>query len=173
MADTFDRLQIVAATDDDTLAAAHAVLVLAGEHMHRAQALDHWWPFPPVGTFIERFADRDTVIATLDDVLVATWNTSTLPEPYHDLSVWPEPEARALFLSAFAVLPSAWGLGIGRAALEHVLATARAHAHDRIRFDAVTSNRRLVAWYEDCGFTVVGEQEALRGVTVTCFERLV
>ena len=168
---TRPALRVVPATDEQDLRAAHAVLLLAGEHMHRAQGMDHWWPWMTTEQFLARSDGRDTVLGLLDDVLVATWNTSTLPEPYHDLAVWPEPDAPALFLSGFGVLPGAWGGGVGAAALDHVVATARAGGHDRIRFDAVSSNPVLVRWYERHGFGRVGETAVTPTVSVTCFER--
>lgn len=165
-----DELVVTPATSE-RLRAAHSVLLLAGEHMDRAQGMSHWWPWLPFDEFAGRVRGRDTVLATVGDQLVATWNTSTLPEPYHDLSVWPEPDAPALFLSAFGVLPGWWGLGVGAAALTHVEATAVAAGLDRVRFDAVTSNHRVVRWYARHGFTEVGRLQATETVEVTCFEK--
>lgn len=165
-------LRVVPTTDDQDLRAAHALLLLCGEHMHRAQGMDHWWPWPPFEEFHQRLADRDVVFGLVDDAIVATWNTSTLPEPYHDLSVWPEPDARALFLSGVGVLPALWGRGIGATVLAHAEATAREQGLDRIRFDAVASNRRLVAWYASHGYEPVGDLQVTEQVTVTCLEKL-
>lgn len=59
-----------------------------------------------------------------------------------------------------------------RAALAHVVATARERRLDRVRFGAVASNRRLVTWYEREGFSIVGDLAVTPTVTVTCFERM-
>ena len=164
-------LQPVAAGEDD-LPAAHALLLLCGEHMHRAQGMDHWWPWMPLDQFRVRATGRDTMLGIEGDQLVATWNTSTIPEPYHDLSLWPAPDAPALFLSAFGVLPAAWGRGVGAAVLEHVEDTARAAGLDRVRFDAVATNQVLVRWYAAHGYEPVGDLQVTPGIAVTCVEKV-
>lgn len=166
-----DALDVVAADDDHRLRAAHAILVLCGEHMERAQGMDHWWPPASFADFRPRFEGRDVVLGVLDGAVVATWNTSLLPEPYHDLSLWPEPNAPALFLSGVGVLPVMWHRGIGAALLEHTERTARARGLDRIRFDAVSANERLVDWYVAHGNVPVGDLEVRPGTSVTCFEK--
>lgn len=165
-------LEVIAASDDQDLRAAHALLLLCGEHMQRAQGMDHWWPWMTLEQFRARSAGRDTVLGLLGTHLVATWNTSTTPEPYHDASLWPEPEAPALFLSAFGVLPTQWGGGVGAAVLAHVERTAAEQGLDRIRFDAVASNRRLVAWYARHGYAAVGDLQVTEDVAVTCVEKV-
>lgn len=168
---TVDELEVVPAGDDQDLRAAHALLLLCGEHMHRAQGMDHWWPWPPFERFRARLEGRDVVFGLLDGAVVATWNTSTLPEAYHDLSLWPEPDAPALFLSGVGVLPAMWGRGIGAALIAHVEATARDQGLDRIRLDAVASNPRLVSWYGVHGYAPVGDLQVTEEVSVTCMEK--
>lgn len=157
---------------EDRLPAAHAVLLLAGEHMDRAQGMSHWWPWMPLDAFVARAAGRDTVLAVEDDVVVGTWSTSTLPEPYDDPSLWPDRDVTALHLSGLGVLPGAWGRGVGGAALDHAVAVADQRGLDRVRFDAVSTNEVLLRWYERHGCAPVGRLEVRPGVHVTLFERL-
>lgn len=153
------------------LAALVAILALAGEHMHRVQGLSHWYPFPAAERYAERAEGRQTYAVDSDDLLVATFDLSTKPERYHQMDQWPDGDVRAVYFGGFAVLPSYWGKGIGRAVVTAAEDIARAAGHRHFRFDAVTTNTRLVDWYRSLGFTATGTIE-VGTVTVTCFEKL-
>lgn len=156
-------------TTHSDLPAVLAILALAGEHLHRVQGLSHWYPFPSLDVMAPRLRGRDVYVAEVGDLAVGTFNVSSLPEDYHDLSQWPDGAVPAAYLSGLGVLPSHWGMGIGTAMVTEARRLARASGHTRLRFDAVAANERLVAWYRSLGFTETGSVDV--GVfTVTCFE---
>lgn len=165
-----DRLQIHTAVPDDYPAIV-GIQALAGEHMHRVQQMSHWYPWKSVEQMAERLKGRTAYLATLDDIAVATFDLSDQPERYHEMSRWPDSDVRAAYFGGFAVLPTYWGRGIGERLAEYAVELATQDGFEHFRFDGVTANTALVAWYQKIGFTPVGITHATPTIDVTCFER--
>ena len=158
------------ATETD-LPALVAIMALAGEHMHRVQGLSYWYPFPPTELYSERAAGRQTYAVDTEGLLVATFDLSTRPERYHRMELWPDGDVLAVYFGGFAVLPAYWGQGIGSAVVATAEGIATAAGHRHFRFDAASSNDKLIAWYRSLGFEPTGVID-LGTVAVTCFEKL-
>lgn len=157
--------------DPADLPAAYGILAIAGEHMHRVQNMSHWHPFPGVDHYRRRVQGRVVYGVTRRDVLVASFDLGEAPESYHDLDQWPDGDVPAVYFGGFAVLPAEWGLGVGRWAVAAAERQAITDGHRHFRFDAVSSNPRLLSWYRELGFTPTGTITGGFG-SVTCFEKI-
>lgn len=166
-------LQIIRATDDQ-LTAIYSIMALAGEHMHRALNLSHWHPFPGTEPFIKRLGGHDVYAVYDENLLVGTFNISTIPEPYYteDMSdYWIDASADATYFSGFALLPSHQQMGIGTYCMAFVDKIVKENTNHRyIRFDAVASHPKLVNFYSRLGYQKRGELP-VKHLKVMCFEK--
>lgn len=158
----------------DQLNAIYSIMALAGEHMHRALKLSHWHPFPGTEKLLPRFERRDVYAVYADDLLVGTFNISTIPEPYYleDMSdYWMDATADATYFSAFALLPSHQQQGIGTRCMAFVDQTVKTQTdHRYLRFDAVANHKKLIHFYSRLGYEQRGVLP-VRNTTVMCFEK--
>lgn len=166
-------IRIERATDDQ-LTAVYSIMALAGEHMHRALDLSHWHPFPGTDRFIPRLKGHDVYVVYEGDLLVGTFNISTIPEPYYtnDMSdYWMDVSADATYFSAFALLPSHQQKGIGTQCMAFVDKTVKEQTdHQYVRFDAVANHKKLIHFYSRLGYEQRGELP-VRDTAVMCFEK--
>ncbi len=140
--------------------------------MHRAQDMQHWYPFMPLEIFYKRVEGRDVFGVLSDTLLVATFNIGPERFSYDDGSVWTDADANALYFSGFGVLPSHWGQGIGRWVMAQVEQLAAERGYDLLRFDGVSSNIKLLAFYDSLGYIRQG-LISLGSVSVMCYEKRV
>ena len=168
-----ENIQLVRATDDQNTV-VYSIMALAGEHMHRVLGLSHWHPFPSSDKFIPRFADHEVYLVQQDDLIVGTFNISEEPEPYYteDMSAyWADTHAKALYFSAFALLPSVQQKGLGSWCMAQVDAIAKERGYDYVRFDAVASHPKLIHFYSRLGYRPCGELMVRDPIAVMCFEK--
>jgi len=167
------EIRIERATEDQ-YTALYSIMALAGEHMHRALELSHWHPFPGTDRFIPRLEGRNIYAVYADELLVGTFNISTLPEPYYtdDMSnYWMDTSADASYFSGFALLPSHQQMGIGTHCMQFVDKTVQQETdHHYIRFDAVASHTKLLQFYSRLGYEQRGELPVGK-LAVMCYEK--
>ena len=90
--------------EQDQLKAVYSIMALAGENMHRVLKLSHWHPFPDTEPFIRRLEGHAVYGVFDDELLIGTFNLSTIPEPYYleDMSdYWMDTSSPATYFSAF------------------------------------------------------------------------
>lgn len=74
------------------------------------------------------------------------------------LSKFPKPDLKALYISAFAILPELQGKGFGTAALKAVENFAKENNYEAIRLDArQTGYDELIRFYERNGFQKISD----------------
>lgn len=159
---------------EDQYTAIYGIFALAGEHMHRALHLSHWHPFPDSERFIKHLDNRDVHVVYVEELLVGTFNISTLPEPYYldDMSAyWMDTSAPATYFSGFALLPSHQQMGIGTQCMAFVEQTVKNKTdHRYIRFDGVANHTKLLHFYSRLGYEKRGELP-VHNTSVMCFEK--
>lgn len=147
-------VRIVQPAVPDQYAAVYSVLALAGEHMLRVLGMDHWHPFPPSTQFIQTMMKRQTYVIYENDVLVGTFGLSDHPESYYPADMtgyWAQPQAEAMYFTAFALLPGHQQQGIGRWSFGEMARIVKAQGHDLVRFDAVAHHEKLLGFYDTLG----------------------
>jgi len=163
-------LRLELATEND-IPAHYSILALCGEHMHRAQGMSHWYPFPDVDAIRRMAKDRNTYAVLNGNLLVGTMNLATIPLPYDDGSQWDDASLSAYYFGGFGVLPSHWGQGIGTWCMAQVDQLTQAAGFDRVRFDAVESNTKVNLFYERLGYIKQGVL-AVGAQRVVCYEKV-
>lgn len=158
----------------DQLTAVYSIMALAGEHMHRVLQLSHWYPFPGTDRFLPRIEGHDVYAVYTKELMVGTFNISTIPEPYYldDMSAyWMESSAPATYFSAFALLPSHQQMGIGTKCMAFVDKTVKEQTdHRYVRFDGVATHPKLLQFYSRLGYEKRGELP-VQNTAVMCFEK--
>ncbi len=152
----------------------YGIMALAGEHMHRVLGLSHWYPFPSSDRFIEHFDGKEVFGVYADELLVGTFNISTIPEPYYleDMSgYWSRLDIPSMYFSAFALLPSYQQLGIGSWVLQEMDAMVKARDFAQVRFDGVNTHEKLKGFYRKNGYQERGVLDLGRA-QVMCFEKI-
>jgi len=71
--------------------------------------------------------------------------------------VWRDPDERLFYIWRFMVDAGFQGKGVGRSALELLLAEARADRVDEVTLSVVPGPHSATAFYERCGFEATGE----------------
>lgn len=158
--------------NDDDVHAAVGIMQLCGEHMHRTQKHDHWYPTYDVPTFRGQLvaAAASLHVVTLDwKYLVATFTLSQQPRAYYTPGIWHNPDAKAAYLGRLAVLPVMQGRGIGKQVMRQIEQCVRAGGYGALRFDALTENTTLLSFYETLGYTRL--RDVHKPYSVTCFEK--
>ncbi|MBM3290440.1 MAG: GNAT family N-acetyltransferase [Candidatus Hydrogenedentes bacterium] len=154
----------------------YALIEVCGEDMWRRLGLDHWKPPTPKDVFRE-YARTKEVFAVRDgEGLVATFTIGfDPPEPYPPSS-WVDAAHRAVYLNKLAVHPRAQGRGLGRRCMETVERLARERGCDTVRFDALTRNAPLLAFYDRLGYARRGAMyvydEIARGWDIVLYEKV-
>ena len=153
----------------------HAILHSCGLDMKARLGLGHWDPPYPLH-LLQRDAAEKEVYAVIDgEQTVATFTVGTQAPPYYELTVWAEPEGRALYVNRLAVLPEEQGRGIGRWCMERVEELARERECAFVRLDVDARHAALARFYERLGYerrdTIVPERSGETGLT--CFEKRV
>lgn len=157
--------------NDDELATMLALLTLCGEHMHRVQGMSHWYPFGSFERFKERVADGKVYAVYEKEFLVGTFFLSEKMPHYYAEIQWENPEAKAVFGSSFGILPVMQKRGIGAWVMQAIDKQVADEGYQALRFDAVSHNKSLVAYYERLGYErrgIVGDSR----VSAICFEKV-
>lgn len=151
----------------------YGIMALAGEHMHRVLGLSHWYPFPSSERFIARLDGREIFGVYADQILVGTFNISTIPEPYYleDMSdYWTHTDIPPMYFSGFALLPSYQQQGIGTWCLQEMDKMVQERGFKQVRFDAVNTHEKLKHFYRRSGYQECGVLD-LGHAAVMCFEK--
>jgi GNAT superfamily N-acetyltransferase len=155
----------------DELPTMHAILTLCGEHMHRVQGMSHWHPYGNLERFKERVADGKVYAVYEEDFLVGTFFLrEKMPHYYADIP-WADPEAKAVFGSSFGILPVMQKRGIGARVMQAVDKLVTEENYQALRFDAVSHNEALIAFYDKLGYQRRGSIGDSR-VSAICFEKV-
>lgn len=160
--------------DEEQYNAVYSIMALAGEHMHRVLGLSHWHPFLSSEQFAERLEGRDVFGVYSDDLLVGTFNLSTLPEPYYleDMSeYWSHLDMPTIYFSAFALLPAYQQNGIGSWCMQNVDKMVQERGFEQVRFDGVNTHEKLKSFYRKNGYQERGVLDLGRA-QVMCFEKI-
>lgn len=167
------NIKIERATTDQ-LTAVYSLMALAGEHMHRVLKLSHWHPFPGTDRFIPRIEGHEIYVVYTEELLVGTFNISTIPEPYFldDMSAyWMDNSAPATYFSGFGILPSHQQMGIGTQCMAFADNIIREQTdHRYVRFDGVATHAKLLHFYSRLGYEKRGEIP-VKNTAVMCFEK--
>lgn len=162
-------------TQED-ITAAHGILSLCGEHMHRIQGLDHWYPFRDLATFtaeLERAeASSYGIYDDATQALIGTFYLSAVMRPWYASVTWQNSAHEALYLGGFGVLPIMQGRGVGTWAMDAIDTLAREDGYDTLRFDGVASNLSLLRFYDKLNYTRLGLLDTPRGSQVMVYERV-
>jgi diamine N-acetyltransferase len=78
-------------------------------------------------------------------------------EPAGFAMVWRDPDERLFYIWRFMVDAGFQGKGVGRRAIELLLAEARADGVDEVTLSVVPGPHSATAFYEGCGFEATGE----------------
>lgn len=135
----------------------YALIEACGEDMYRRLGLDHWKPPTPKADFREYARTKDVFAVVEGERLVATFTIRfDGPEPY-PASSWADASHRAIYLNKLAVMPSLQGQGLGRWCMDEVERLARERGCHAVRFDALTRNVALLAFYDHLGYLRRGD----------------
>ncbi len=113
--------------DADALTAIRTA-AFGGDAAHARSAIRTWLGAPKQRIFIARIRDEPIGMVRLQDL--------------QDVA----------FINGLAVLPDRQGQGLGRALLQHAVATRLDEGETPIRLEVETENRGALALYLDCGF---------------------
>lgn len=164
-------LQIV---NEEQYNAIYSIMALAGEHMHRVLGLSHWHPFISSERFAEHLKDKEVFGVYSDELLIGTFNISTMPEPYYldDMSeYWSRLDMPTMYFSAFALLPAYQQSGIGSWCMQNVDKMVRERGFEQLRFDGVNTHEKLKGFYRKNGYQERGVLDLGRA-QVMCFEKI-
>jgi len=154
----------------------YALIETCGEDMWQRLGLDHWRP-PTPKEVIREYARTKELFAVCDNAnLVSTFTIRfDAPEPYPE-SCWTDPGHRAIYLNKLAVHPSQQGRGLGRWCMEQIEHLARERGCEAVRFDALTRNAPLLAFYDHLGYRRCGDMYVLdeidRGWDIVVYEKV-
>jgi GNAT superfamily N-acetyltransferase len=150
----------------------HALLVACGKYMHETLGLSHWYPYLTLDNFIEVSVGHD-LYSVYDDAetLIATFSTGTTPRPYYDITLWDDPQAKALYLGRFGVLPQYQHHGIGGWCMGQVDRLGHEMGCTAVRFDAIVCHSVLLAFYDKLGYQRRGIIQRDRG-DLMAFEKI-
>lgn len=167
-------LNIITAPAD--IYAAHSLLVLCGEHMHRTQALDHWYPYRALDIFTAELERAQATVYTITDdktqSLVGTFYLSAIMRAWYSTVQWHNNTHKACYLGGFGILPIMQGQGLGTWAMNHIDNIAQSGGYDTLRFDGVASNPPLLRFYDKLNYTRRGLLDTPRGSQVMVYERV-
>lgn len=150
----------------DEVGRAHAIVTACGRAM-AARGLPYWDPPYPLDRMRAEAAERDVLLVVEDGADVATFTLGATPLTAYTRF---ERAVPALYLNRLAVVPARWGGGLGRFCMSVVEARARAAGARAVRFDAVTANAPLIAFYRGLGYVERGPHR-IGDLPVTCFEK--
>lgn len=147
-----------------------------GEDMWRRLGLDHWKPPVPKEIYRE-YARTKSVFAVYDGVdLAGTFTIGPDALEAYLPGCWADDTHRAVYLSKLAVLPGLQGRGIGRWCMGRVDELAREYGAHAVRFDALTRNAPLLAFYDRTGYRRRGDMyvydEIGRGWDIVLYEKV-
>lgn len=157
--------------NEEDLPVVYSILALCGEHMYRTRQLNHWYPFVSMNWFRQVMLGKDIYGVEQDKLLIGTYTLSHQPPSYDRPEIWLDPYAPAMYFSAFAILPSHQGQGIGSWCLSQVDHHTAKHGYRALRFDAYTPDTPLLEFYERQGYQRRGTLEESWG-KITFFEKI-
>lgn len=155
---------------ENDLPAMHAILTICGEHMHRNQGMDHWYPFRGFDLFKSEVTEADVYGVYESGLLVGTFYLTPIPRSWYVADIWKNPLAKALYFGGFGILPFMQGQGIGAWVMSQVDEIA-VSSYEALRFDGVAYNKPLMHFYEKLGYERRGIIETPRR-PVMCFEKV-
>ena len=136
----------------DDVEELHSILEKCGQDMQARFGLGHWVPAYPLHLMC-RDAETKSVYAVREgDQVVATFTVGTSAPPYYDLSMWEDPDAKALYVSRLAVLPALQGKGIGKWCMKTIEQLAAAEGCVAVRLDAYDKHLELHEFYRHLGY---------------------
>jgi GNAT superfamily N-acetyltransferase len=145
--------------DPDDVEILHTILVECGRDMNQRFDLSHW--DPPIPLDMMRKISRERNLfgvhyrqGQVEDV-VGTFAVRTSGWKY-DLVDWSNLALKPLYLYKLAVRPGFQGKGIGAWCMRKVEDLARAWECQVIRFDAISKNAALLAFYQNLGYQIRG-----------------
>ncbi|MEL7435318.1 MAG: GNAT family N-acetyltransferase [Chloroflexota bacterium] len=167
-------LNIITAPAD--IYAAHSLLVLCGEHMHRTQSLDHWYPYRGLDIFTAELEHAQATVYTIIDdstqALIGTFYLSAVMRTWYASVQWQDASHKAVYLGGFGILPIMQGRGVGTWAMNQIDLLARDGGYDTLRFDGVASNPSLLRFYDKLNYIRRGLLDTPRGSQVMVYERV-
>ena len=130
----------------------HAILEACGLDMQARFSLAHWIPAYPL-ELMQRDAESKRVYAVREDQrAIATFTIGTQAPGYYAMSIWLDPDARALYVNRLAVLPAHQGRGIGRWCMEQAEQLAKVEGCGAVRLDAYDKHLALHDFYRHLGY---------------------
>lgn len=136
----------------EQIAELHAILVACWLDMQARFGLAHWVPAYPLEA-MQRDTETKRVYAVREGPsAIATFTVSAQAPAYYDMSIWQNPDARALYVHRLAVLPAYQGRGIGRWCMEQIEQLAGAEGCSAVRLDAYDEHLALHEFYRHLGY---------------------
>jgi GNAT superfamily N-acetyltransferase len=156
----------------DEVEAVHDILRECGQDMKLRLGLGHWDPPYPLH-LMRREAEEGKVHAVCDgERTVATFTIGTEAYPYHDMTLWTDPTAKATYVGHLAVLPHLQGKGIGTWCMRIIEDLAIDQGSEAIRLDAYGTHAKLLEFYARLGYSQRGVVR-FRGADLVCFEKVI
>ncbi|NUM56728.1 MAG: GNAT family N-acetyltransferase [Candidatus Hydrogenedentes bacterium] len=154
----------------------YALIEACGEDMWRRLGLDHWKPPTPIEVFRDYARTKEVYAVRDGNELAATFTIGPdAPEPYPP-SNWANHAHRAIYLNKLAVSPMLQGRGLGRWCMDEVERLTRERGFHAVRFDALTRNAPLLAFYDHLGYRRCGDMyvydEIGRGWDIVLYEKV-
>jgi GNAT superfamily N-acetyltransferase len=162
------RIKKVRPNEVDNL---HEILRKCGEDLRIRFGLGHWDPPYPIH-LLRRDAEERSVYAVLDGrQTVGTFTIGTEAYPYHDMSIWTAPTAKAAYVGHLAVLPDLQGNGIGTWCMRTIERFAVDEDSETIRLDVYRAHVKGLEFYARLGYSARGVVE-FRDTEMICLEKV-
>ena len=129
----------------------YQIIVVCGEDLFQRHGLTHWRPPYPIETMRKNAAELDVYGVHYGTSVVGTFTVGSTGWR-HDSSHWLNPAHKPLYLNKLAVLPAWQGHGWGRWCMQQVERLAYERGCKAVRFDAITGNLPLHAFYRGLGY---------------------
>ena len=126
------------------------------------QKMNHWINAYPKNIIQKMISYKDVYLILLNDTPVGTITTSDIPHSYYieeDKKYWEESNSKkVIYLSGLAVLPEYHNKGIASRLIEYIEKIAKSKGIKYIRFDAVGYYKKLIKFYTNRGYKIVGNR---------------
>lgn len=152
----------------------HSILVSCGEDMYKRLGLNHWYPYDDLNKFQAKVKYANVYCVYSKDQMIGTFNLNENPRAYYKLSMWSNPEAKAVYLGQLAILPEFQGKGLGVWCMQQIENIVQEMGCEIIRFDCIERHPRLVKFYENAGYQrkcIVNMPEPIGNLV--CFEKII
>lgn len=125
----------------------------------KGQGMDHWDKYYTREKVVEKLKSQEVYLAFDKDNVVGTITFDTNPVSYYeerDLANFSDPEAKALYVTALAVLPEQQKKGIAGSLMKFAEDRAKEKGVGFVRFDCRAMYIDLVKFYRNRDYKVVG-----------------